>query len=382
MQTIKPSHWSAALLALVLPVFSLGAQRQNLDVLFVAYDQGESSAFMQLEKALKKASINYRIITLGRAVDVFYGNSKSFSPAESRQSAFISDRKMLLDEGELHRVVSKFNPAIVYTGLASAAQAQLLNTFKSKGSYAIAFYDNFDPVAGKEYVIPFLNEVSEIDEYHVPSQATADSFKDQPQLHGTPIKVTGQPALEAWDEVYRSTDSEKLRSTLKLPSSRQVVLFAGGYDSSYEEYFHVFIESTRQMPNVSFLVTYHPKTSGKLERRIIEKYALDNVRLVNTKDYSSQSLSKIASAVVVHKSSLGTQALYKNKPVLYVAEQSFENFLIQKKLARLASTPKTVRQALLEALKTDTPQHSLNELGTPSHPTDQIINQLKRLLRH
>ena len=382
MQITKPSHWFAALLALFLPVFSLaGTQRQSLDVLFVAYDQGESNAFIQLEKALKGTSINYRIITLGRATDVFSGNPNRVSPAQSRQAEFIKDRKTLLDKGELHRVVSRYNPAIVYTGMASATQAQLLNAFKDKGSHTIAFYDNFDPIASKDYVRPFLDRAVDIDEYHVASQATANSFKELPGFHNIPIKVTGQPALEAWDSVYQSTDSDKLRNLLGLLPSQQSVLFAGGYDSNYEQFFRIFIEATRQLPSVAFLVTYHPKTSGELERHIIQNKAHGNVRLINTAEYSSQSLSKIANAVVVHKSSIGTQALYKHKPVIFVAENDFDNFLIRKQLARLASTPETVWQALETVLKAGNKLQGLDSLGIPPQPSMQITKQLEQLLR-
>lgn len=354
---------------------------RQLDVLFVAYDQGESNAFLQLEKALQQHQINYRILAFGRASEIFKEHPYRLEALVENQLLLQNDRTRELSSFELEDIIKPIRPGIVYSGMSSVVQAQLLNAFKSKGSYTIAFYDNFDPVADKEYVQPFLNRVIPPDEYHIPSIATRSSFDGQPAFATSVLTVSGTPALEAWDNIYQQTSTDIVRQELNIDKNQPVVVFAGGYDTTYETYLRIFVEAVRAMPSILFLVTSHPKTDGSLERKVVKELAAGNVRVIDKGAHSTTVLSKLSVAVVVHKSSIAAQALYKKKPVLYVAEPEFNNFLTRKQLAFVASSPEQVKSKLLSAIQTDRDSLGLESIGVPDHPSETVAGILQRRLQ-
>ncbi len=64
---------SIGILWLLTLSFNLPAANKA-DLLLVAYDQGESNAFIQLEHSLKGRGISYRILALGRASSPLFPN--------------------------------------------------------------------------------------------------------------------------------------------------------------------------------------------------------------------------------------------------------------------------------------------------------------------
>ena len=368
------------LLIWLLPAITKGAEQTSTDVLFVAYDQGESNAFIQLHKQWDKQGISYQILALGRAKSIFSGNSKLIDTDSLNLPANLStERNLLIDPDKLSQWAKNISPKIVYSGMASRAQAQILNAFANNSVEKIAFYDNLDPLPNKEYTRPFLEEIQQVDEFHVSSSLTAESFQPTANATKAQVVVTGQPAFTAWDSIFNSNSKAKLRQELALDKEDKVVVFAGDYGGDYPNSFEVFIKSTRLMPNTTFLVTHHPKYSGQLEQEAIDSFAGSNVRLIPKGTFSTAELSTIASAVVVHQSSIAQQALYKGIPVLYVAKSTFSNLLTEHHLAERAYTPESIKQALL---RIGNPKNkSLQDtLGIPKTPIDQVTQRIKSIL--
>lgn len=377
-----PASVCALFVCFFINIFSSNAlATKNIDLLLVAYDQGESDAFKQLEKALKKRGINYRILSLGRAEEIFRNHPLNLTVPVPDPDQLRNNRETLWPESALIELSQRIKPKIVYSGMASAAQAQILNHMKQHGSFTLAFYDNFDPITKKEYVQAFLKTIQTLDEFHIPSAATAESFNDLVFCPNPLYMISGQPALEAWDDIYQQTDNQSLRLELNLGPNESVVVFAGGYDDTYEEYFRVFIEATRKLPSVTFLVTHHPKTDGEVERRWIKERGAGNVRLMEKNRNSTVVLTKISVAVMVHKSSIGTMAYYKRKPVIYIAEPGTDNFLIREKAAFLASTPEEVVKKFQSAIASDNQLISLESLGIPAkQPSLSIAIEIETIL--
>ncbi|WP_422138690.1 hypothetical protein [Endozoicomonas sp. ALC020] len=362
-------------------IFSSNAlATENIDLLLVAYDQGESNAFKQLEKALKKRGINYRILSIGRAAEIFRNHPLNLTISVPDPEQLRNNRETVWPKSALIELSKRIRPKIVYSGMASAVQAQILNHMKQGGSFTLAFYDNFDPITNKEYVQAFLETIRTLDEFHIPTSATAVSFKDLVFCPNPLYVVIGQPALEAWDDIYRQTDNRSVRLELNIGPNEPVAVFAGGYDDTYEEYFRIFIEATRKLPSVTFLVTHHPKTSGEVERRWIKERGTGNVRLVENNRHSTAALTKMSVAVMVHKSSIGTMARYKGKPVIYIAEPGTDNFLIREKAAFLASTPEEVVKKFQSAIASDNQVPSLESLGIPDQPSLSIAIEIETIL--
>ena len=353
------------------------------DVLFLAYDQGESNAFIRIQKQLDKRDIRYKIIAFGRAAEVFKHHPALVSiKGLSNNSNLRYHRSTGIPAKTLEQALKSIQAKIIYSGMASKAQAQLLNQYGKQGSYLVAFYDNFDPVEAKDYVQPFLDEVRKVDEFHLPSDLTATSFDALKKVKQAKTVVTGQPALEGWDEIFNKTNPEELRKKLTIAPDQPVILFAGGYDDDYPDSFRIFLKATKLMPDILFVVTHHPKYSGELEQKLINEEATPNVRLLHKHQVSTPELSTIAKAVVVHKSTIAQQALYKGKPVVYVADDAFSNFILEKHLASRVYTSEDLEKVLsgILAIKKE-PHPSLNVLGIPTNASRQITNRLQQHLK-
>ncbi|WP_257285047.1 hypothetical protein [Endozoicomonas sp. SESOKO1] len=363
--------------------YSSDADYIKTAVLFVAYDQGESNAFLRIQEKLKHSNIPYRILAMGRAAEVFK-DDPALIPVDrlTHNDALYENRDHLLNQKLVYNLADSISTKIVYTGMASRAQAQIANIWDRRGAKVIAFYDNFESVDSISYVQPFLEELRYIDEFHVPSKTTALSFKGIAASLGAEVTVTGQPTLEDWDRVYKDTDTFLLRDTLNIHPEQPVVLFAGDYSSSYPPAFQTFIAATRMLPDVLFLVTYHPKFDGGLEHRIIEAQSDGNVHLLHHGTYSTATLSTIASAVIVHKSSVAQQAIYRGKPVIYVADENYQNLMLTEQLAIRASNPEPLAIMINAHIMGYKPPTAAENLGIPDAPSRTIakliIDELKR----
>ena len=363
--------------------YSSDADYIKTAVLFVAYDQGESNAFLRIQERLKNSNIPYRILAMGRAAEVFK-DDPALIPVDrlTHNKALLENRDQPLNQKLVYKLAEKISAKIVYTGMASRAQAQIANIWDRRGAKVIAFYDNFESVDSINYVQPFLEELRYIDEFHVPSKTTALSFQSIAASLGAEVTVTGQPTLEDWDRVYKDTDTFLLRETLKIHPEQPVVLFAGDYSSSYPRAFQTFIAATRMLPDTLFLVTYHPKFDGGLERRIIEAQSNGNVHLLHHGTFSTASLSTIASAVIVHKSSVAQQAIYRGKPVIYVADENYQNLMLTEQLAIRASNPEPLAIMINAHIMGYKPPAVAENLGIPDAPgktiAKLIIDELKR----
>ena len=347
------------------------------DVLLVAYDQGESNAFIQIEKELVERDISYRILAMGRAGEIFKDHPNRLYLSTKTPPQLKTDRSLLLPDLITEELAGSYSFKLIYSGMASAAQAQVINLYRNKDVETVAFYDNFEPVQQKGYVQPFLQKLSRVDQFHVASTTTANSFSDLAKQKQAEVIITGQPALEAWDKVYKTTDRQKLRSVLGLEKNIKTVLFAGGYDPTYPQYLRQYILGCRQAQSVLCLITFHPKTDGSLERSEVNLLDAENVRVISGNRYSTAELSTIAELVAVHKSTIAVMAAYKGKPVLYIAEPDFNSFLLDEKLASLASTPVEVSRAINHiSLEQDSQHQSLFSQHKASGYIASLIQKL------
>ena len=361
---------------------SVPQQENQFDVLFIAYDQGESSAFLQIEKSLAAKGVSFRVLALGRGAAVYKDHSKALVlPEGINADALTYKRSGLLPPASLAAVTQGIQPRIVYTGMASAVQAQLANAFQQEGSAVIAFYDNFDTAVGNAGIRPFLDQIKHLDEIQAPTLETQKSLHHIPALKNTKVTLVGQPALEEWDAVFSEVDDALLRKRLHLAADDKVVLFAGGnLDEGYKQAFGQFVQAAARLPRVQFLVTWHPKFDGQFEAGVVRSANAKNIQLVGKDVGSTAQLCKLASVVATYQSTVGAKALYKGKPVIYIAGEDYNNFLINAGLAVRTSTVDTTVVALKQTLRKQKATVSLSPLGMPEKPssvvTDRIVERL------
>jgi len=231
----------------------------QVDVLFCPYDMGDSNPIKRLVQECEKQNITYKILPFGKAKEVFE-NNPHLVKADFPDVHW--DREKTLDMKQLDLIKSSVKSKIVITGMASAAQAQVLNALKAETVYTIAFYDNFDSVEGKEYVEAFLKQVDQIDEYFLPSQTTLPGFENLDKTKHSKLSVLGQPALEDWDDTFSKTNKDDLRKRLGLLPSDQVILFVGGYDDTYQKYLRLFVKSMKTLKDMKIFITCDPRRKG------------------------------------------------------------------------------------------------------------------------
>ena len=107
--------------------------------------------------------------------------------------------------------------------------------------------------------------------------------------------------------------------------------------------------SLRNTPLITntFIITYHPKTSGALEKKLLRDANLTNVKVFNpTQKFSTFTLATVAQLIIVHVSSIGSLLSIQCKPVVYFANSKYKNIFLQQQLARPASTQHELRQLI------------------------------------
>ena len=370
------------LAGLILLVGIWTMSRQSIDVLLCVYDVGDVGPLERVAAKFDQEKISYKIVALGKAAEKLKGSASLQKMGYLDSDTIVNwSRGELLDISSLDELYV-LHPKVVVAGMASAFQAQLLNEFGSKGAFTVAFYDNFDPITTKEYVQPFLKEVGKIDAYMIPAKATLKSFQEHERTKSAKLEVVGQPMLEEWDEIFTVTKRADLRKKIGVADVDQVVLFVGGYDDTYQEYFTRFVQGAKKLEgqkDVKFLVTYHPKTDGSLEKKVITEQKATNVQVIDKGGPSSMQLATLAKVLVCHKSGMGMQALYKGLSVIYVVKKgSYPNFALEQGLAEQVETADEVAETLQRLLAAaNSNRADIKDLGVPRDATLAIVGKVK-----
>lgn len=356
------------------------ATNHDVDVLFCCYDLGDSNPMQRVMKELDKQEITYTVLALGKAFEIFQSNTLKLDLPDLKW-----DRSKTLDSYQLKFVENAVKPKVVIAGMASAVQAQVLNLFKEKQAYTIAFYDNFDTVETAEYVQDFLKTVRKIDEYFIPSETTLPGFQKLEQTKQSTLSVFGQPILENWDDVFSKANKEGLRQKLNVEQKDQVILFAGDCTDTYKEYFKIFVKGIGVFnnPRLKVFVTYHPKTDGSFEKSVVQEEKISNIRIIDTKEFSTTEIATIANIFACHKSSMGIQALYVGLPVIYVVKSGeVRNFAIQQNIATQVENAADLSFALDKLIKVVNRNQPLvqQNLGIPKNATTKMTKHIKELL--
>ena len=304
----------------------------KVPVLFIAYDNTEAEAFLQIQKHMERSRVSYRIIALGDAVAYFREHPHLINDGRLTHNELVgNNRNWRINHKLVYEVMERISAKIVYTGMSSRAQAQFANVAHSHGSRIVAFYNSIRPYHHALKVKPFIDELRYADEFLVPSPIIKKSFTMVAESKGAKITVSGLPGQETHDKKYARTNEDQLRKTLKIASTKNVVVFNGGHHRHYMPTLLSFIKATNQMPDTQFLVTYDPKWDGSLEQAVINELAYNNVHLLHPGNYPAEALETIASAVVVTQADTAIAHSLRHKNVIFlnlVNPSSLDNHLI------------------------------------------------------
>ena len=360
--------------------------QETVDVLLIAFDNGEGRAFRAALPALKTQNLSVRVLTFGPADQLFENTSGVFSLSviagnQTQSADWQRDRNAVLSENELQKTLQYFKPTIVVTGMAHTIQAQLLDSYRREGSYTIAFYDNFEEPGDKEYVQPWLNTTTGADELFLPATYLNKNFSGLPQFKQTQLTVTGQPVLDEWAQAFRETNRSRLRQKLTLEPERQIVVFAGGYDKSYTEALQRFLEAAKARTDLQFLITPHPRTDGSAENDAVaemNKTGAETAHIFINRDIPTHQLATVASLMVVHQSTTGFMARAQGLPVLYIAADNYSNPMIDGLQARRAWNWSGILNEMHRLLDQDNVQPPFHNM-LPDKPVARFANRIGEL---
>ncbi|OQX39254.1 MAG: hypothetical protein B0D91_01920 [Oceanospirillales bacterium LUC14_002_19_P2] len=352
----------------------------TVDILLIANDQGESQIFKLLLPELARRNLSAQVLTMGQADTVFADQKEAvqLNTLGSVSENAANDRTQQLDKETLERIATQVRPAIVVIGMSHAIQAQLANRFKTAGATTMAFYDNFDLISQSQYVVPWLETTTGVDELLLPGHYQAVDAGKLPAFANSQISISGNPALEQWDIVFLITNKAQEKQLLALDPKRPVILFTGGYGDEYEQWLQLFLQAMAERPDLQVLIAPHPKTDGQLERNAVAALKLANASVRDGATPTAQ-LATVADLVVTHKSTTGFQAAWQGLPVLFVASNDYTNILIDAGLASRASSWQQMLNQIHRAI--DQPKRpetvSFNMLGVPEQSLQRIADHLQ-----
>ena len=363
----------------------------NTDVLFIAYDYGDALAFKAVLPQLKLRNIHFQVLTFGAAEQAFSDEIHTMqlrTLLPQKQQAVLmkkwkASRSVLLPAPILKDIIAHFKADIVVTGMAHGIQAQLASQFSQAGSHTIAFYDNFDVPQSQSYVNPWLNAVTGINEVFLPGDYLIDSFLKIESLSRSEITVVGNPALESWISSQDSIDKASIINQLSLDGEKPIAIYAMGYDKSASHWFNRFLDAVMDRPDVQVVVALHPKMQGQLDPLLASKIQkIDNVK-ISPQNITTEALTKIADLVVTHKSTIGVKAAYAGVPVLYLADKTYTNILIEHHFAELASSWSEIINTLHQMLdQAKPPLQNFESLGIPLQSAVRFNGRLLEILKH
>jgi len=362
---------------------SLTAHRPK--VLIFVYDAGETLGLLPIAPLLESEKIDVRWAPLTPwSLRIIKQEAKSYvEPPPLDNLPHIKDREA---EGNIDfwlRVVATEKPDMVIVGLVSRIQGQLAQELRTQGIRTVGFYDAFDPTTRDTIVWKVANQV---DTVWVPTETIAHNLND---LGLRNLKVMGQPSLETWYRLARNVSSATLYARLQIPRGSQILLFAGQYGDGYKEILEAFLQAAEielnRQKDLYLVLSYHPKTKGELEREAIQKYPHARLRMM-PEGMSTAELATVSSVVITWRSTVGIQAAFLGKPVVYFnfGLHDYTNNLIEKGLA-FASTPSTFSATLHQALTRRNDlvanRSRLAELGYVTDADRKIASEIIGLLR-
>lgn len=281
------------------------------DVLFYMQDAGETYALLPVAERLKKDGADVVILTGGTATNLVGVTGESIGRfGLSIDASWERTRKA--DQALALSVIEAFEPKVFVSGVAFEWEGQLYDACRKKGIKTIAFWDNFSADGQDLYFTVARTVEKRADTLFVPSEQVAAGFADRPSL-----SVVGQPSLERWAHEAREIETAAVRKRLGIESGKKIAVFVGGYGALYEEAFSLLLRSLETVKDWTVLVQPHPKFAGKFESEYLAKQPSLPVRVLKNEVSTIEAVA-MADLVLCHQSTVGFQAMFLKKPVVYL----------------------------------------------------------------
>ncbi|MTI13168.1 hypothetical protein [Sansalvadorimonas verongulae] len=343
-----------------------------MDVLLIAYDNGDGRAFRSLLPELDTKGTHWHLVAFGPATALFENTpnttllNEGASPEEVKE--WIGNRYATLADTKLASVTKRFAPRIVLSGMAHTIQAQLVQQWWQQGAWTIAFYDNMEPPAGQQWIKPWFDFNPPVEQVMVTTRPLKISFPEKMARSGKVTQVV-HPGLKEWQEAFEREDQQLLKEALEL-DERPVVLVDGGYGDDYQNSLEVIKAAAALRDDLQWVFTPHPRTLFST------RSAPDNAPLITITDISTVRVATLARAVVTHRSSIGWFASQMGTPVIFVRPKD-QPEVLEQGLVRMVNDETTLLNALYRQLDAPAQHTELVSKAKGSAIADVLERHLK-----
>ncbi len=280
------------------------------DFVFYVQDAGETYGLLPVAKELREKGADVRILTGGTAESLLSGKEESIGSFGIQIDSSWA-RTNRADSKIIASMIEALDPKVFISGVAFELEGQMYDACKEKGIQTIAFWDNFSS-EGDDLYFKVARQVQErADALWVPSAQVAAAFSERES-----VVVTGHPSLERWASEAATVDAKVIRAKLGIPEETKLAVFIGGYGELYEQAFKLFLESIALSQGTTFYIQPHPKFGGQFESKMLLDHPTLPVRL-SKGEISTVDAVASADVVCCHLSTVGFQALFLKKPVVY-----------------------------------------------------------------
>ena len=324
------------------------------DVLVYVQDAGETNGLIPFIERLQKEGRSYQVMGGGVSKKILGERGIPFTPIDAPLN-----RKERVDDAGLAAIAELFSPSIFVSGVAFELEGQLYAEFGKRGVRTFAFWDNFNSGGSDPYFETARKVVSRASVAFVPSDSVRAAV-------GKDARVVGQPTLEEWIEKARQVDVAQLRR--QLGWNRRTILWIGGYGAEYEEAFSLFLDSVKGVDGWDVAIQPHPKFGGEIERKILEARGEKRSLLTGV-----GTIDAVAAAdrVVCYRSTVGFQALFIHKPVIYANPR---NESYDPPLAAVFATPDEFLEKVNDRIRIESDPFA--SLGIPQHAVEAIWSNI------
>lgn len=339
------------LIALVIPQSSWASKSTTIPLLLILHDAGETKALIPIIDELLQKNKEVKVLAYETAQTLL----KAHFPAELLNKLLIPDIAYeQIRNNEIH--VNK-----LVTGVFSMKQYAFATLFKKRGTQIIALYDSFHMPEPDS--IPF-KLIKEADVTLVANEYVKNQLDQHHMVKH--IRVIGYPSLQEWEKAQQTVNKEQFIQSLKLSSTKPIMVFVGGYGKDYENTFSSFIQQIPSNYDYQIVISIHPKADGKFEKSILKKHPQLQAT-VAPKNISVATLATISQQIICYRSTSCVYAYLSGYPTIYfdTTPDGYKNWLIEEGQISQTSTVETMMQHLNEKKRTS--DSSINRVKPPTH---------------
>jgi hypothetical protein len=285
-------------------------------VAFVVYDAGETLALLPVAARLAEVDVPVDWVPLTPwAADLLNDRDGTYLelPQGAAQMPHARDRFASTNTSYWEEKLLRDRPGVAVLGMVSEAQGQIARRFGEVGIPTRGFHDGFQqPGSGSVAA----STVRAFDGIWVPTTTVQKGFS----ALGVETVVVGQPSLEAWRRASVEVDADAIRTRQGLGPDDRILLFAGQYGPGYNEVLGSFLDAIRgplaRDSTLVLVVSHHPRTDGALERAALSDAGLPRAAMAQ-EGLSTMELAVAAEVVLTWMSTVGIQAAFMGRPVVY-----------------------------------------------------------------